>query len=577
MNPPVAFDRYREIWVVDFEFRAPDGHVPHVVCMAALEVRSGRRVVLWLNDGSVSCPSFLRQAQSDVLVVAFYASAEVGCFLQLGWPVPLNILDLYVENRCSLGGRPPAHGYGLVGAMLRHGIGPVNAVVKESTRELIMTKSSYTDEEQERIGDYCSSDVDATAQLLLAMAPSIDLPRALLRGRYMASVAKMEHDGIPVDTQTLRRIEECREQLRESLIKSVDPTGEIYDGTRFVRERFEAFLVRRDIFWPLHSSGCLKLDEDTFKEMSARQPDIGPVHELRKTLSVLKGFNLAVGPDGRNRTLLSPFGSKTGRNQPSTTKFIFGGPKWMRRLIQPEPSMGMAYIDFSQQEFGIAAKLSGDENMVNAYRSGDPYIEMGKLAGVIPDNATKKTHPYERSLMKMTILGTQYGSGEQGLAHRMGVSVLEARSLLQHHRSVFSKFWNWSQSLSNQAFLTGSLHTVYGWHLHVDDKSNPRSVMNWPMQATGAEILRLACMFCHDAGISICAPVHDALLVEAPLSDLDEAVSATRQAMQRAGEIVLGGFQIDTDAEVFRYPGRFPEERGKDMWNRILAFLAERA
>ena len=70
---------------------------------------------------------------------------------------------------------------------------------------------------------------------------------------------------------------------------------------------------------------------------------------------------VAVGADGRNRTLLSAFASRTGRNQPSNTEFIFGPAKWLRSLIRPEPGTALAYVDFSSQEMGIAAALSGKD------------------------------------------------------------------------------------------------------------------------------------------------------------------------------------------------------------------------
>ena len=55
--------------------------------------------------------------------------------------------------------------------------------------------------------------------------------------------------------------------------------------------------------------------------------------------------DLAVGAEGRNRTLLSPFGARTGRNTPSNTKFIFGPAVWLRGLIRPDPGKALAYID----------------------------------------------------------------------------------------------------------------------------------------------------------------------------------------------------------------------------------------
>jgi DNA polymerase I len=93
---------------------------------------------------------------------------------------------------------------------------------------------------------------------------------------------------------------------------------------------------------------------------------VAPLHELRSTLAQLQELRLTVGKDGRNRVLLSPFASKTGRNQPSTTKFVFGLSAWSRGLIQAPMDHGVAYIDWSQQEFGIAAALSKDKAMQNA-------------------------------------------------------------------------------------------------------------------------------------------------------------------------------------------------------------------
>ena len=121
--------------------------------------------------------------------------------------------------------------------------------------------------------------------------------------------------------------------------------------------------------------------------------------------------DLAVGRDGRNRVLLSPFNTKTGRNSPSNKRFVFGPSAWFRGLIKPPPGHGLAYIDWSAQEYGIAAALSGDPLMIEAYRSGDPYLAFGKQIGTVPAGGTKATHRIERDLFKLVILATQYGQG----------------------------------------------------------------------------------------------------------------------------------------------------------------------
>ena len=92
--------------------------------------------------------------------------------------------------------------------------------------------------------------------------------------------------------------------------------------------------------------------------MALLYPVLLPLYELNSTLGQLLLNNLTVGSDGRNRFLTGTFGSKTGRNQPSSAKAVFGPSRWIRHLIKPGPGMALAYIDYNQQEFGIAAALA---------------------------------------------------------------------------------------------------------------------------------------------------------------------------------------------------------------------------
>ena len=95
------------------------------------------------------------------------------------------------------------------------------------------------------------------------------------------------------------------------------------------------------------------------------------------------------------------------------------------------------------------------------------------------------------------------------------------------------------------------------------------------MQANGTEMLRIACIFATEAGIRVCAPVHDAILIEAPLSELDEAVATTQELMARASVEVLDGFALRSDAKVVKYPERYMDELGEKMWNHVWRLLNE--
>src|SRR3954452_12062710 len=278
-----ALSAFREIWAVDFEFQAPAGERPRPVCMVARELSTGRLVRLWRDDlVALRHPPF--DCGPDSLFVAYYVSAELGCFLALGWPMPANILDLYAEHRCATNGLPTLCGDGLIGALAHRGLAPVDAGEKEAMRRLITEQASWSPAEQVAILDYCQSDVDALAALLPRMAPGLDLPRALLRGRYMAAVARMEWTGTPIDMPAHARLTASWDSLKGQLIVEVDRDYRVYDGLSFKADRFAAYLKQADIPWPRLPSSALALDEDTFKQQARLHPQLESLRQLRATL-----------------------------------------------------------------------------------------------------------------------------------------------------------------------------------------------------------------------------------------------------------------------------------------------------
>ena len=187
--------------------------------------------------------------------------------------------------------------------------------------------------------DYCESDVVALVRLLSAMEPRLDLGRALLRGRYMSAVAAMEYHGVPLNVERLRQLIASWEPIQDRLIARIDHQFQgVYDGRTFKLDRFEQYLVRSGNPRPRLGSSQLDLRDSTFREMSRVYPAVAPLRELRYALSQLRLRDLAVGSDGRNRCMLSPFSSRTGRNQPSNRQVHFFGPSvWLRNLIEPPP------------------------------------------------------------------------------------------------------------------------------------------------------------------------------------------------------------------------------------------------
>ena len=321
---------FREIWAVDFEFHAPPGERQEPACLVAWELRTGRKIRLWCDEFEATPPY---PTDAGVLFVSYYAPAEINCHRSLGWPVPKRVLDLFTEFRNLTNGTKVIAGRGLLGALVHFGLDHISANEKTEMRDRFIKGENFSAwSEQERLEglDYCQSDVQALADLLPRMLPKIDLHGALVRGRYMTAASAMEYSGVPIDTEALDRLLANWTGIKDALIADIDKDYGVYDGSTFKADRFEAFLVKNGIPWERLDTGKLKLDDDAFRDAAKSQPLIAPIRELRHALSAMKLNSLAVGSDGRNRTMLSPFGTVTARNAPSTTKFIFGPSVWLR-------------------------------------------------------------------------------------------------------------------------------------------------------------------------------------------------------------------------------------------------------
>jgi hypothetical protein len=565
---------FAEVVCLDFEFQAPPGEVPRPVCLVAKELRSGNLHRIWL-DGEEwpKEPSFAHGP--SVLWAAYFGSAELGCYLVLGWPLPEWLVDLYVEFRVFTNGF--AVNNSLLGALQYFDLPGIAAGQKEDYRQRILVGGPFNAEERRLILDYCMTDVMATEQLFARLIPSDTvLTGALLRGEYMKVVAQMEHTGVPLEAELYRSMVEHWDQLQTKVIDRVNYQIPVFEGRHFRTAQFERWLAEHGLMndWPHTESGRIALDDDVFRDQAALHGELEPLRLVRQMLGQLHHPGLYVGADGRNRCLLSPYRTKTSRNAPSTARFIFAAPSFLRGLIRPEPGQAMAYVDWSQQEFGVAAALSGDTNMMESYCSGDPYLAFAKLAGAVPADATEVSHPRERRLFKSVILGVQYLISAAGLASRLGIALPEAQDLLAHHRRIYSRFWAWSDAVSDWGQLHGEISTVFGWPLRMTASTSLRTLRNFPMQSNAAEMLRLACIFASRAGVVIAAPVHDALLILAKADEIDQGIAQTQAAMRRASEIVLAGCPLRTDVQVIHYPNSFREKRGVLMWQWMTETLS---
>jgi DNA polymerase I len=593
---------FAEIWLVDFEFVSNPGEHPDVVCLVAHELRTERTISLWRDQLGHQPPY---RTDAEALFVCYVANAECACHLALGWPLPERILDLSPEFRNATNGlRIPGDvgvkknkkaKKGLLNALRYYGLDTIPAVRNNAMQQRAMRGWPFAVDERREILDYCAEDVDALARLLPKMLPDINLPIALYRGEFVAVSARMEHAGVPLDAEVCTRLQDQRTwaSVRDAMVPAVDARYGLYvrgkDGEwHFNHNLFESYTEREKIPWPRTERGKLDLRDKTFEEMSKARTQLQALRQLRHVRNKMRKIKLAVGRDGRNRTVLWAFASKTSRSQPDASKWIFSPAVWLRSLIKPEPGQAVAYVDYSAMEFLIAAALSdrhcGPTNpMLDMYLSGDPYSTYAKQIGAMPPDAGKDFQDNRgivRDRYKVFLLATLYGMAAQTLSERLGVPDFEAHGMLDQHLALFAQYWQWSDDWVAHALRTGVMRTAFDWTCRTGiTELNERSIRNWPIQATGAEILRIACIIATRHGLRLLAPVHDAILIEAPLNQIDGDVALLREIMRRASRVVLSPsdgrtFELRSDAKIVRYPDRYIDNRGFELWNQVLEQLA---
>jgi len=582
MGAAMNLINFDDIVAMDTEYRTSGVGKPVPICLASESMVTGDKTQVWVGDEDFDRDTL--SISSNTLVVTYFASAELQFLQELGVEFPENIIDLYVEFRKHVNGIDDAP-HKLVDVLEWYGLlYPELELGKDGTRDLILGNETYTEQEKETILEYCAVDTSVTLELFQKMLSEghIDLQRALLRGRYCKAVAKIEMRGVPADYATFKKLQTHCSDVEHAFLLAKDSYPFHVNGV-LKRDRIFKYALEHNIPWPTTKNGITPCtDEKTLEKVQGWYPnlkeivELSEIRKLRKDIRGIKGRvdkngnkkGLAIYPDGRNRYFAGTFRSKTGRNQPNGESF-WTYSKWMRGLITPPEGMALAYLDWGQQEIGIAAKLSGDKNMIAAYNAGDAYLAFAKQAGAVPPRATKESHPEERKKYKETALGTLYGKTAYGISDTLRISISDAEKLLRDHKRVYHVFWEWIEQVRNQAYFTKKISTLAGWKLNVTPQTKPNTLLNFPMQANGAEMLRFAVINADAAGVKIVAMVHDALLIEAPVDEIDRHIELTVKAMNDASSVLLDGLVLHTDVEVIMPGERFVSGDALDKWNEI--------
>lgn len=584
----------RDIVALDAEYISRKGEHVIPVCLCAKSLVSGaERRVFNKTSTPTPCPF---PDDLTTLFVSFAAPAEWSYYLSSGWQLPQLIIDLFAEEMLLTNTQKDDKGKRktptLLATLSKYGLDAITAAEKHDMRDLILRGGPYSDDEQASILEYCMSDVIALEGLLPAMLPLINIREALVRGSYTRAVAWADFNGVPVDIPTYHELCDKWGAVKANLAAAVEREHGygVYvmdkkGAMKWSTEGFENLVARLELqdVWPKTATGKYKTadpergseDDKVFKNMAQRCPYLMPLRQTRATLTGIRNFDLPIGPDGRCRTFPWPWVSVTGRNQPRKG-FIFGLPFWARNLIKPPQGRALAYVDLVSAEFGIAGALSGDTEMLAAYKSGeDVYIRLAKMAGAVPADATKQSHRDERALYKTALLAAQYGQTAFSFAKNSGCSIQLAKIVHENLRKAYPSYWAWIDHERIVAGINKTMSSPMGWRIPVTPDTKDNLLLDFPMQASCADILRLATSFMVDEGIALCAMIHDAVLIEGSDKEIELDVETVQKCWKRASGVVLGGFELDSDAKIIRYPHTYATPEGQAMYETVRRLLSE--
>ena len=332
----------------------------------------------------------------ETLVVCYNAGAEAGFLHALGLGMPVCWLDLMAESRvmrnvCLRKGLVPAfekrhpeilapnRDISLLRTAALFGVDDGNADAKEDARDVILSRKWKGGDQAvwQQIREY-ASDVRLTARLFTKMEPHIDLQAALIRGRYAAEHGRMEQRGMPVDVETFIRLQREHGRILQRYQVDVDSSGDRLTVKGRVRQTWLANKIRELGAEQFHqqtpkgqwSTRAVHLEENCCPIRGCRAVAVAQWVDLLWLFPEGKDGALRISPlgdDGRIRYHQFAFATHTGRSLGLGREALMQLSAWMRGLIQPQPGEVLLSADYAAQEIAVAAGLSGDPQLQEAY------------------------------------------------------------------------------------------------------------------------------------------------------------------------------------------------------------------
>ncbi len=491
--------------------------------------------------------------------------------VQAGMPVAGITFDTMLASYCL---DPARRSHGLDALALDlcgHVMTPFTSLFDKRTREKDIRTVPLN-----RVTDYACEDADFTLRLKEQFAPLLSESTV---GALFADVemplrdvlARMELMGVRVDLDTLEemstRFGERIATLEKGVYEAVDETFNI-NSTQKLRE---ILFDRLGLAPARRTKTGFSTDVDVLTGLSDEHPVVPLLLEYRQLVKLKTTYVDAlprlVHPDtGRVHTSYNQAVTTTGRLSSSDPNLqnipirTAEGREIRKAFVPRRDGWVLLDADYSQIELRILAHLSGDEELIRAFRDdADVHRRTAaKILGVAPDDVSDDM----RSRAKTVNFGIVYGMGARGLSNSLGIEVAEARQFIDDYFRSYPGVKRFIDETIQRAHEEAITTTMLGRTRRLPDidSSNNRArafseriAVNTPVQGTAADIIKLAMLEVdrriRDNGMKsrMILQVHDELLFDVPESELDAMRKLVRESMETA--VVLNvPLKVDMDS-----------------------------
>jgi len=380
-------------------------------------------------------------------------------------------------------------------------------------------------------------------------------------------LADMETEGVAIDVPYLKQMQD---ELGAQLT-AIETEVEEVAGQKFNLNAPQqlAKVLFEDLRLPVgkRTKTGYSTDADTLEALREKHPIIGLILEHRQ-LSKLKSTYVDALPQlvdplsGRVHTSFGQASTATGRlsssnpnlmNIPVRTEL---GQRIRRAFKAGRPDHVMVSADYAQIELRIAAHLSGDPRLLEAFAAGQD-IHTATAAAVFKVPFESVT-PDQRRLAKVANFGSIYGQGEYGLSQQLGITGDVAREFLGQYWATYAHLREYLDGVRRQAREEGFVVSLTGRRRAIPDLRSPnfqlrgaaeRMAINFPMQSLAADIIKIAMVRLHreieadEIEGRMLLQVHDELLFEVPRSEVD-------QFAEKVPRVMTGAYELETGIEV---------------------------